>query len=220
MGYHQAGFEIVGVDINPQPHYPFEFVQSDALEIMQNLMSGGRIRMSISDYLLGDFDVIHASPPCQGYTLMNQKHPEKRATWPLLLDPVREMLQAAGRLYVIENVIGAPMVDAVMLCGSMFGLGVRRHRLFESNVLILRPKCAHYDQPDHAGVYGHHPDGGRTWTRKDGHAPLRRVGSLQEAQKRMGMEWGDWHGVKEAIPPAYTRYIGEQLIAALEVLAL
>jgi site-specific DNA-cytosine methylase len=115
MGYHRAGFEVVGVDIAPQPHYPFEFHQGDALEY---LAAHGH-----------EFDAIHASPPCQRYSSI-QRITKNKHKWPDLVDPVRQLLIKSGKPYVIENVQGAPLrVDAFM-CGSMFGLGMIRHRIF------------------------------------------------------------------------------------------
>src|SRR3990167_5935443 len=118
MGYHRAGFEVVGVDHLPQKHFPFEFHQDDALEY---LAKHGR-----------EFDVIHASPPCQHYSAM-QHIKKNKHKWPDLVGPVREGLLVAGKPYVIENVVGAPLRVDLMLCGTMFGLGIIRHRIFESS---------------------------------------------------------------------------------------
>ena len=200
MGYHLAGFEVVGVDIEPQPHYPFEFIQGDALGV-----SGP----SYAELESG-FDAIHASPPCQAYTSMNRKHPGSRAAHPSLIAPTRELLRSTGLPYVIENVVGAVReLEAPMrLCGFSFGLPIHRHRLFESNLLLMSGGCP--GGADAFGVYGK-LDGRRLWTRADGseyHAPK----TLEEAREAMGMPWSDWHGIKEAIPPAYTEWIGRQLI--------
>ena len=130
MGYHRAGFdEIVGVDIDPQPNYPFEFVQADAMT-----------------YPLEGFDVIHASPPCRAYSVMKSLNPDRKHVD--LVASIRERLRASGAIYVIENVPGAPLETVAVLCGSMFGLHssrgyLRRHRLFESNILLLAPGCNH-----------------------------------------------------------------------------
>lgn len=201
MGYWRAGFEVVGVDIEPQPHYPFEFHQADALT-----------------YPLEGADAIHASPPCQAFTQMSNRwrgQGGRADSHQDLIAATRARLRAAGVPYVIENVPGAKraMQATLTLHGGMFGLGVYRPRLFESNVLILAPR----EEPprDTIGVYGKAHDGRLLWARADGteqHAPA----SLAEAQEAMGMDWGDWHGVKEAIPPAYTEYIGRQLMTALE----
>jgi DNA (cytosine-5)-methyltransferase 1 len=122
-GYERAGFEVVGVDIEPQPNYPFEFHQADALTFPRD-----------------GFDVIHASPPCQAFSAL--KHLTTREH-PRLVEPARAMLRESGLPYVIENVVGAPLLSPVMLCGSGFGLDVQRHRLFETNFPVMSPGCAH-----------------------------------------------------------------------------
>ncbi len=203
MGYHRAGFdEIVGVDIAQQKRYPFEFVQADALEYVAE--HGQK------------FDLIHASPPCQRYTLMNQRWPGAQEKHPDSLPPTREALMTTGRSYVIENVVGAPMRDFITLCGRSFGLGTHRHRKFETNFFLFSTPMWCRGWRDHAGVYGAHPDGGKIWTRKDGSAPLLRVGSLEEARSRMGINWMVWDELKEAIPPAYTEFIGREFLRQLQ----
>ena len=190
MGYHRAGFEVVGVDINPQPHYPFEFHQADALT-----------------YPLEGFALIHASPPCQGYAnLGNDSHPR-------LIAPIRERLLELP--YVIENIQDAkPHLRApIRLCGSMFGLKVQRHRLFETNWPIdgLLPPCAHGVNGRIHAYYG--KPGWLVWrsggaqAQKKGRMPLLR-GSVDEAPEDMGIDWMEWDGLREAIPPAYTEWIG------------
>jgi DNA (cytosine-5)-methyltransferase 1 len=194
--------EVVGVDIVEQPEYPYEFVLADAL-----------------GFDLTGFDFAHASPPCQGYVGWQNIATARGATndHPMLIGPVRDLLQAWGGPYVIENVenAGPHMHHPIKLCGSMFGLGVRRHRLFESNQLIMAPKgCQHTG--NEVGVYGK-LDGRRLFTRKDG-TELRNPSSLEAAQRAMGIDWiHNWDTLKEAIPPAYTAYIGEQLLARAEV---
>jgi DNA (cytosine-5)-methyltransferase 1 len=130
MGYHRAGFdEIVGVDIEPQPRYPFAFFQGDALEYCAAHGS--------------EFDAIHASPPCQAYTRMARGLLESQGRgreYPDLIHATRSALHLAGVVSVIENVPGAPLLGPVMLCGSSFGLLVQRHRLFESTVPMLVPQ--------------------------------------------------------------------------------
>jgi len=195
MGYHRAGFDVVGVDIKPQLRYPFEFHQGDAMT-----------------WPLDGYDAIHASPPCQGYVQWQNLNAERygsRVAHPMLIAPVRERLRASGLLYVIENVQGAPVVRMSMLCGSMFGLGLRRHRFFETNLLLLdHPSCGHTG--DELAVYGK-LDGRRIWTRADG-SEVRAVATLEQAQAVMGIDWMDWDEIKEAIPPAYTEHIGRQLL--------
>lgn len=197
MGYYRAGFEVIGVDIVPQKHYPFEFHQTDALS-----------------YPTEGFDAIHASPPCQRFTTMNQRWARAQDKYPNLIVPTRERLLATGLPYVIENVEGAAseLATTLRLHGGQFGLIIARPRLFESNILILAPKAAAVINP--IGIYGK-LDGRRLNTRQDG-SIQRAAATLKEAQEAMEMDWADWQGIKEAIPPAYTEFIGRQLMAYLK----
>ena len=203
MGYYRAGFDVVGVDINPQPNYPFEFHQRDALEFVRRF----------EETWLGtraEFDAIHASPPCQAYSTITpdrSKHPD-------LVAPVRELLQATGLPYIIENVVGAPLQTGFVLCGSMFGLKVRRHRLFESNRLIMPPVCDHASQGEPVGVYGR--GGGTSVTRPNGTSRGVKA-KPSEFADLMGMPWATPKEIVQAIPPAYTEFIGTQLMANLKV---
>jgi DNA (cytosine-5)-methyltransferase 1 len=205
MGYHQAGFDVIGVDINPQPRYPFRFVQGDALDVLAGWD------------LMQPFDAIHASPPCQAYSALRTmpgvgKHPE-------LVDVTRRALERTGVPWVIENVPGAPLRDPLKLCGSEFGLTVRcrpdgrlrwlkRHRLFESNRWLVGAGGCHCTGWPIAGVYGH-----------GGGASSRRGWQVfaDEAREVMGCGWMNRDEVSQAIPPAYTRFIGEQLIEQLSL---
>jgi DNA (cytosine-5)-methyltransferase 1 len=206
MGYHRAGFDVVGIDIDSQPHYPFEFVQQDALRVLKN--EEGRFTMP-----LRHFDAIHASPPCQAYTTMGNRHQSPSS--PPLISEVRQLLERTCLPWVIENVPGAlaDMRSPLELTGEIFGLRVHRPRLFESNVMLLSPPRPPR-QANPVAVYGKN-DGRRLWTRKDGSE--LRCASLEDAQEAMGMDWADWHGTKEAIPPAYTEFIGRQLLKHLSV---
>lgn len=216
VGYHRAGFDVVGVDIVPQPFYPFEFVQADALEVLrcpENPLT------HVHPPVCG-FDAIHASPPCQAFSTMgNRSRSQGRTPGVDLLTPALELLRGFELPWVVENVSGAKklMPGALVLSGGMFGLGVHRPRLFASNVFIPQPARA---KPplNGVGVYGRAPDGRRLFNRKS-NGPYRAPRSLEEAQEAMGMDWADWHGTKEAIPPAYTEYIGRHLIASLEAAA-
>jgi DNA (cytosine-5)-methyltransferase 1 len=212
-GYHRAGFDVVGVDIDPQPLYPFPFHQGDALEVLRDLLLsdilGTPVILGGVEYVLQDFDAIHTSPPCQAYSTITpdkSKHPE-------LIEPVREFLIESGLPYVIENVDGAKreLIDPVMLCGSSFGLRVRRHRWFESNTPIMTMPCQHKTQGQPVGVYGDHPDA-RQVLRPNGTSRGAKATSVDDARDAMGMPWADWAGCAEAIPPAYTDHIGRQLI--------
>lgn len=202
-GYRRAGFtEILGVDVEPQPNYPFDIHQGDALEFLERFAD-----------VVATFDAVHASPPCQGYVGWQNIATARGATndHPRLIEPVRERLQSLGLPYVIENVsnAGPHMKHPMMLCGTMFGLKVRRHRLFESNHLLMRsPICNHTGSE--VGVYGK-LDGRRLFTRKDG-SELHNPSSLEEAQAAMGIDWMTWDELREAIPPAFTEYVGGQLL--------
>lgn len=199
MGYHRAGFDVIGVDINPRNDYPFPFVQGDAIEYLQS-----------ED--ISRFDLIHASPPCQAYTATNaltqaRNKTRKRPLPPKLIEPTRGLLVASGKPYVIENVVGAPLRQDLLLCGSMFaGLRVRRHRIFEIKGFGVRQPCCHHSKQGRViGVFGDHPDPPR---------PYRTNGaiSVENARDAMGIDWMKWLGLCEAIPPAYTEYIGESFM--------
>lgn len=191
MGYHRAGFtDIVGVDIRPQPRYPFRFVQADAL---------------CPPVRLETFDAIHASPPCQAYSWSARRWRQiERAD---LLASTRAMLQAAGVPWVIENVIGAPLAKHVLLCGTHFGLEVLRHRRFESSeLLFMPPRCRHAGSVrtgEYVTVAGH---GGDNQSGR---------GSRSAKRRAMGIEWMNDVELNEAIPPAYTEFLGRQLLSIL-----
>lgn len=193
MGYYRAGFEVVGVDKEPMPNYPFEFHRGDALS-----------------YPLDGFDAIAASPPCQAYSTLNRFN---GVEYPDLYEPTRERLEAAGVPWVIENVIGAPYRSGVVLCGSMFGLRVRRHRNFETSFLVFPPACDHAAQGRPTGVYGH---GQFYW--ENGEKQWRNV-PRAEAEEAMGIDWMSRAELSEAIPPAFTEFIGLALLNVLEVAA-
>ena len=199
MGYHQAGFAVVGVDIRPQPRYPFAFVQADALEYVA---AHGH-----------EFDVIHASPPCQAYTRLRRLVEGKtgrRKDYPDLVAPTREALRATGKIYVIENVAGAPLQNPIMLCGEMFGLRVFRHRYFEVNVFLLAPPHPRHPRGSTTNAYR-----GRS-SFADGATHIGVYGDayiLADGKAAMGIDWMVRRELSQAIPPAYTRWLGEQLIA-------
>lgn len=186
MGLHRAGFEVVGVDINPQPNYPFEFIQGDALEAE-----------------LAGFDLIWASPPCQRY--IRSGLVANQAKRPDLVGPVRDLLQGSGTAWIIENVPGSPLRQDAVLCGSMFGLNVRRHRVFETSdgETISTPKCDH-SKPV-VGVYGH-PHG------KRGAWPGMLPGSLDSWSQAMGIDWMTAPELAQAIPPAYSEFLARAMI--------
>lgn len=194
VGYHRAGFEVVGVDIAPQSHYPFRFIQADALT-----------------FPLDGYDVIHASAPCKPFNMYG-RNLGLAAAYPDLLTPTRDRLVGLPIPWVLENVPGAPLGPAIMLCGSMFGLNVRRHRLFEApalaeTVLFAPLACRHDGIP--IGVFG---NGTNQWYR---HKTGRNAG-VAERRAAMGIEWMTGAELSQAIPPAYTEWIGRQLYAVLD----
>jgi DNA (cytosine-5)-methyltransferase 1 len=189
-GYARAGFSVVGVDIKPQPRYPFAFVQGDALN---------------PPFDLREFDAIHASPPCQGFTAYKRR-PDHVAPRENLIPAVRAMLEASGRPWIIENVPGAPLLAPTMLCGSMFGLDVRRHRWFESTPpVLMAPGCAHDGAPRFAQATN------RTNKRRTVEVGVWRI-PLPVQRAAMGIDWMDLEELSEAIPPAYTEYLGHRLL--------
>ena len=201
MGYHRAGFQVFGVDHEPQPRYPFVFTQMDALAYLGHVTAGDL-----------HYDAIHASPPCQRWS-SKTRDPEAH---PDLITPLRPMLELAEVPYVIENVEGAPLVEPMQLCGSSFGLGVERHRLFETNFPLMVPPCAHGGQPRRFRVYDH----GRWYLSRV--VPMYGNGGGKakgEWAKAAGIDWMTHEEMAEAIPPAYTELIGKQLLAHLAVAA-
>jgi DNA (cytosine-5)-methyltransferase 1 len=198
MGYYRVGFtEIVGIDIEPQKRYPFEFVQGDALEFVAKYGH--------------EFDMIHASPPCQVYSvtapLSNAGHPD-------LVRPTREALQATGKPYIIENVIGAPLTNAIMLCGTMFQLRVIRHRLFECNPYLWMPPA----QCKHTGKIGNQSlviNGKRVINSFD-HVDILCIAGhnfrASDARVAMDINWMSRDELSQAIPPAYTEWLGKEIL--------
>ncbi len=206
MGFYRAGFdEIIGVDITPQKNYPFEFVQADALEYLD------------TEPIARVFDVVHASPPCQAHSA--GRHLPFAAEHPDLIAITREALDATGLPYIIENVPGAPLKNYVILCGESLGLGndkfgLARHRLFETNWPIgLVPPCSH-GWREVLGVYGSRPSRSRGKTL--GERWLPRPYARQMAQEVMKIDWMTSVEMTQAIPPAYTEFIGLQLLEQLQ----
>lgn len=195
MGYSRAGFDVTGVDIAHQPRYPFAFVQGDAIDYINQ---HGK-----------EFDAIHASPPCQGYSRMRHLPWLKDRVYPLLIPATREALESTGNPWVIENVEDAPLLNGITLCGASFGLKVYRHRKFESNVLLLAPP-----HQKHVAVIG---SGRMLNDRQSASADgwVSHVGKSAEGAQAMGIDWMTRKEIAEAIPPAYTEYIGNQLMGVL-----
>lgn len=195
MGYHRAGFEVVGVDIKPQKHYPFEFHQADAMT-----------------YPLEGFDVIHASPPCQAYshvTRVKSNHPD-------LYRIARVKLTANRAPYIIENVIGAPYAHGIFLCGTMFDLTcdgewIQRHRNFETSWLMFQPLCKHPKEPRPTLITGH-----CFISKSKDCGEHSRQGSFDLGKRLMDIDWMNRKQIVQAIPPAYTEFIGKQLMEYLK----
>ena len=196
FGYDAAGFDVFGVDIVPQPNYPYPMRIADVLTLPQSFLE--------------EFDAIHASPPCQAYSDLAHRNGNGHK-WPRLIEPIREKLAATGKPYVIENVEGSPLQNYVVLCGTMFpGLRVIRHRLFEANFPIVvlnhpkHPLChtldkrkRHYGQTDEWVNFVSVNGGGNS--------------SVAAARDAMGISWMTKKQINEAIPPAYTQHIGATL---------
>ena len=216
VGYHRAGFEVVGVDNRPMPRYPFEFHQADALEYLAEHYQ--------------EFDIIHASPPCQKYSTMTKgRWQDRLESHPDLIAPTRILLRKSGKVYIIENVEGARvgLINPILLCGTMFGLRtkygsqLRRHRYFElSNTFMLVPTCQH-NKDSVIGVYG----GGQNLARRRlatigawGHAGgssnrdnLIGFGT-DDRRAAMGIDWMVGDELSEAIPPVYTEWLGRRIL--------
>lgn len=197
VGYNRAGFEVVGVDIAKQKRYPFEFIQADAIEVLGDAN------------FISKFDAISASPPCQTHSITQHlRNAQGKTTDKIDLIPeTRAGLISSGLPYVIENVPGAPLINPVQLCGSSFGLKVRRHRRFESNIQLIGSSCDHKKQGRPVGIYGSMrddiPKGGKT------------ADTMDQAREAMGIDWMIWKELVEAIPPAYTEFLGRQLFKHL-----
>jgi len=196
-GYQRAGFYVRGVDINLQPRYcGDEFIQADALEYLRSLIDSGEIDL---------FDVIHASPPCQAYSVMKNK---TTSSHPMLIAKTRELLLATTKLYVIENVEGARayMTNPLMLCGTMFGLRTRRHRLFEINppIYFMPATCRHWLKTVKQGRY---PDEEKHFACVTG-----SFSNQPYARRAMDIDWMNRKELAQAIPPPYTEYIGKVLL--------
>lgn len=184
MGLHLAGFDVTGVDINQQPKYPFKFHQADALY-----------------FPLEEFDFLWASPPCQKHTkakkLQGNDHP-------CYIEAIRDRFNASGKPYCIENVPGAPLRNIIFLCGTMFDLKTYRHRIFEVNFPVQQP--FHYPHK--------HPQAKMGRPVKDGEF-IQVVGHFSNvplAREAMGIDWLGQNELREAIPPAYSKYIAEQYL--------
>lgn len=207
MGYHRAGFEVVGVDIKPQPHYPFAFYQEDALL----LLSEGAWRLRGGPF--SHVEAIHASPPCQNGSRLRSLWPDRH--YPDLLTPTRAALADISIPWVIENVPGQPGPWDVMLCGTQFGLDVIRHRYFQVNwgPLPLVGFCCVHDG-DEVTLTGHSANPAR-----QGAGGKSEHLTIDRSRAAMGVDWMTRDELSQAIPPAYTEWVGKQLLAHIEVAA-
>lgn len=203
MGYYRAGFDIVSVDIEPQPNYPFEFIQADAIEYIKE---NGHL-----------YDITHASPPCQKYTPSTAQFRQKGKEYPDLVNSTRQALESTNKPYIIENVPGAPIRNDIVLTGESFGLKVIRKRHFELSFFMLQhtllPKKGSVKNGDYVSVFG-----------KAGLGKVKGGNTCKFRKKTIRETWAyamgiDWHmtdiELSEAIPPAYTEYIGKQAIEIL-----
>lgn len=207
MGYSRAGFGVVGVDIKPQPRYPFEFVQADAMT-----------------YPLDGFDAIHASPPCQGYSRMRHLPWLKDRVYPLLLAPTRDRLVASGIPWVIENVMDAPL-GGIWLCGTMFGRDLLRHRRFESSVFMLQPGHSPHQVVLASGGaslakrYAGHGITGAAVKEVSRDSIAGHFANIARARILMDIDWMNRDELAESIPPYFTEHVGRELMNALRVVA-
>jgi len=192
-GYARAGFEVTGIDIKHGKRYPHDYIRGD-------------VRDYLHPEFLNQFDVIAASPPCQTHSITQHlRNAQGKSTSKIDMIPeTRAALVASGKPYIIENVEGSPLINPVKVCGSSFGLKVRRHRLFESNIPLQGTDCRHKQQGKPVGIYGSMrdeiPNGGHT------------AKTMAQAHDAMGIDWMIWGELVESIPPAYTEYIGRQVV--------
>ena len=205
MGYHRAGFDVLGVDIEPQPNYPFRFIRADALEFLAS-----------DQWIVYGAQAIHASPPCQFATVYGNNGAHVRDDHPNLIPDARRLLDYTGLPYVIENVEGAraELIDPVRICGTGLGVRVRRHRYFETNWPLEGVACDHGRFTERLFPGSTNRPNGRT---------VMNVGEyrvpLGKQREVMEMPWADLYGISQAIPPAYTEHIGAQLLEEVRLAA-
>lgn len=221
MGYHRAGFDVIGVDLNPQPNYPFEFVQRDAMQVLDFLADHAEPWPGAPG-----FDVIHASPPCHDHSALASATGNDHGTaW--MLAATLDRLGQLNVPWTVENVANAKLAGSfrLVLCGSQFDLvahcvdGVtrqlRRHRQFVSNVMLMQPECRHRGQP--VGVYG--DGGGRRGVIRANGTKRSVMATAAERREAMGIDWMTRAEIAQAIPPVFTQFIGEQLLEHLASVA-
>jgi DNA (cytosine-5)-methyltransferase 1 len=212
MGLYRAGFDVVGIDNRPQPRYPFPFIRADALK---------------PPVRLEDFDLVWASPPCQGYSIMRNLPWLRDKTYPMLIPVVREMLQGSGVAFIIENVNQARLratlpegIEGGFLCGTMFGLPLYRHRRFETSFLWMAPAHAKHEaviRPSHTLAGRARDTTFSTWPgRRNGTSVGHGPGARRTAKEAMGVDWMKNDEACQAIPPAFSEHIGRYAIISLE----
>lgn len=189
-GYQQAGFDVTGVDINPQPKHKGNFIQADAI---QYLISYGHL-----------YDVIHASPPCQAYSIAAMQFRNQGKQYPDLIQTTRHYLIQSGKPYIIENVPNSPLLNPIILCGTMFDIRTYRHRLFESNLYIEQP---HHPQHIHPNTPMGRKPKPNEFIQYVGH-----FSGVKEVQEMTGLTWLGQKELAQSIPPQYTKYIGEYIL--------
>lgn len=215
VGYARAGFRVVGSDLYPQPHYPFDFEQADAIEVLECLIGGGRLALGIG---LRDIAAIHASPVCHDWSPLAAISGYDGSS--RLLIETLKLLPQTGVPWVVENTMGAPLAHqatldgshGVVLCGTMFGLKVLRHRLFETSFSVVAPgPCG-----SHVGEFytpaGH---GDPNWRKHETNPHARGVGYADRCREAMGIDWMNRDELAQAVPPAYSEWIGGQLLVAV-----
>lgn len=190
MGYFRAGFEVTGVDIKPQKNYPFEFHCMDGIEYLLKYGS--------------QYDLISVSPPCQGYSKSTQQWRKEGREYPDMIGKFRDALTEVRKPYVIENVPNAPLVNPIFLNGAMFGLFVHRPRYFECSFPVIQPAMPFVQRPIKMG---------RPVAEGEYIQPVGHFSGVPYARKQMEIDWMNVGELAEAIPPAYTKYIGEQFLA-------
>jgi len=191
-GYADAGFEVVGVDLHPQKHYPYQFHQQDALEYLA------------AHYM--EFDAVHASPPCQEYSMASKQFRLAGKVYSDLIASTRDALVKTGKPYVIENVPGAPLINPIILTGAMFGMPIKRDRLFECSFHVEQPPMVFQKS---AIKMGRRPkEGDVVW-------PVGHFSGVPYVKRHMGIDWMTQKELAQAIPPVFSEYIGGYLLKYL-----
>ena len=212
MGYSRAGFDVIGVDLHPQHHYPFLYIRADALEILRHLQRSKTIRVKLSngeEQTLGPFDAIHASPPCQCYTALRSVFDSSK--YEDLVAVTRDALNLTYLPWVIENVVGAPLRRDLLLCAAPFGLRSYRHRIFECTFPVVQPL-----HPKHTTAVNRRKKNRRGhWDAGGFVTVVGDIGSYV-GPEALGIDWMTGQELSQSIPPAYTEYIGKQLLAHLQ----